>query len=103
MSFLKIRHPKKRDQTVEDYLKTKKNIQQNYLSERLGDVTAHIEFTKLFKPSTESQKEAKEALVKELKQSTETIKTVTGCNNTRFNLSTTSGHCNTRRGRGRRR
>ena len=37
MSFLKIRDPKKRDLIVNEFLKTKKNIQDNFLSERLGD------------------------------------------------------------------
>ena len=38
MSFLKISDPKKRDFIVEESLKTKKNIQDSYLSERLGDI-----------------------------------------------------------------
>ena len=37
MSFLNISDPKKRDFIVEEFLKTKKNIQDSYLSERLGD------------------------------------------------------------------
>ena len=35
MSFLKISDPKKRDFIVEEFLKTKKNIQDSYLSERV--------------------------------------------------------------------
>jgi len=38
MSFLKTRDPKKRDFIVEEFLKTKKNIQDSYLSESLGDI-----------------------------------------------------------------
>jgi len=38
MPFLKISDPKKRDYIAEEFLKTKKNIQDNYLSERLGDI-----------------------------------------------------------------
>ena len=37
MSFLKIRDPVKRDQTVKEYLKLKKNIRDNLLSERTGN------------------------------------------------------------------
>ena len=39
MSFLKIKDPKKRDLIVEEFLKTKRNIQDNFLSDRLGDIT----------------------------------------------------------------
>jgi len=38
MSFLKITDPKKRDFIVEEFVKTKKNVQDSYLSERLGDI-----------------------------------------------------------------
>ena len=55
MSFLKIRDPKKRDLIVNEFLKTKKNIQENFLlSERLGDISKQRELSKLFKPITES-------------------------------------------------
>ena len=37
MSFLKIHDSAKRDQTVEEYLKLKKNIQDNLLSKRTGE------------------------------------------------------------------
>ena len=59
MSFLKIRDPKKRDLIVNEFLKTKKNIQDNFLSERLGDISEQRELSKLFKPITESQKETR--------------------------------------------
>jgi len=48
MSFLKISDPKKRDFIVEEFLKTKKNIQDSYFSERLGDIDIHEEMSKLF-------------------------------------------------------
>ena len=38
MSFLKITDPKKRDFIVNEVLKTRQNIKQHFLSERLGDV-----------------------------------------------------------------
>ena len=37
MSFLKITDPKKRDFVVNELVKTRQNIQQNFLSERVGD------------------------------------------------------------------
>jgi CRISPR/Cas system CSM-associated protein Csm4 (group 5 of RAMP superfamily) len=55
MSFLKITDPAKRDFIVADFLKTKKNIQQNFLSERLGDSGLQQELTKLYKPIVDSQ------------------------------------------------
>src|SRR5688572_1551806 len=55
MSFLKINDPAKRDLIVEDFLKTKKNIQQNFLSEKLGDIGRQRELTKLYKPIVDSQ------------------------------------------------
>ena len=65
MSFLKIRDPIKRDLIVEEFLKTKKNIQENFITERLGDISAQRELSKLFKPITETQKDIKESLATE--------------------------------------
>ena len=39
MSFLKITDSKKRDFIVNEFLKTRQNIQQNFLSERVGDLS----------------------------------------------------------------
>ena len=67
MSFLKITDPKKRDFIVNEFLKTRQNIQQNFLSERVGDVSIQYELSKLFKPVTDMQKDLKESFVSELK------------------------------------
>ena len=67
MSFLKITDPKKRDFIVDEFLKTRQNIQQNFLSERVGDSRTQHELSKLFKPVTDMQKDLKEGLVIELK------------------------------------
>ena len=67
MSFLKITDPKKRDFIVNEFLKTRQNIQQNFLSERVGDLSTQYELSKLFKPVTDVQKDLKEGLVRELK------------------------------------
>src|SRR6218665_1772748 len=53
MSFLKITDPSKRDFIVEEFLKSKKNIKQNFLSERLGDIGLQRELTN--KPIVDSQ------------------------------------------------
>ena len=74
MSFLKITDPKKRAFIVNEFLKTRQNIQQNFLSERLGDVNTQYELSKLFKPVTNMQKDLKEDLVNELKPIRERMK-----------------------------
>lgn len=55
MSFLKIQDPSKRDLIVNEYLKAKRNVQQNTLEEKLGDIGLQRELTKLYKPITDSQ------------------------------------------------
>ena len=67
MSFSKITDPKKRDFIVNEFLKTRQNIQQNFLSERVGDLSTQYELSKLFKPVIDMQKDLKEGLVSELK------------------------------------
>ena len=67
MSILKITDPKKRDFIVNEFPKTRQNIQQNFLSERVGDLSTQYELSKLFKPVTDMQKDLKEGLVSELK------------------------------------
>ena len=66
MSFLKISDPNKRDFIVSEYLKTKKNIQQNFLNERLGDFNQQFDLTKLYKPITDAQQAAAAATNLEL-------------------------------------
>ena len=58
MSFLKITDPKKRDFIVNEFLKTRQNIQQNVFSE--GDLSAQYELSQLFKPVTDMQTDLKE-------------------------------------------
>ena len=62
MSFLKITDPKKRDLIINEFLKTRQNIQQNFLSERIDDVNTQYELSKLFKPVTDTQKDLKKVL-----------------------------------------
>ena len=62
MSFLKIIDHKKRDFIVNEFLKTMQNIQQNFLSERFGDLSTQYELSKLFKPVMDMQNNLKEGL-----------------------------------------
>ena len=68
MLFLKITDPKKRDFIVNEFLKTRQNIHQNFLSERVGDLSTQYDLSNLFKPVTDMQKDLKEGIVSELKQ-----------------------------------
>ena len=74
MSFLKITDPKKRDFIVNEFLKTRQNIQDNFLSERVGDLSTQYELSKLFKSVTDMKKDLKEGLVSELKPIREGMK-----------------------------
>ena len=56
MSFLKITDSKKRDYIVNEFHKTRQNIEQNFLSERVGDMNTQYELSKLLKPVTDIQK-----------------------------------------------
>ena len=73
MSFLKITDPKKNDFILYEFLKTRQNIQHNFLSERAGVLCTQYELSKLFKPVTDMQKDLK-GLVSELKPIREGIK-----------------------------
>ena len=55
MAFLKFTDAMKGDFIVNKFLKTRQNIQQNFLSERVGDVNAQYELSKPFKPATDMQ------------------------------------------------
>ena len=67
MSFLKISDPVKRDLIVKEYLETKKNIQDNLLSERTGEQELQTDLSKIFKPITETQKATAREITEELK------------------------------------
>ena len=74
MSFLKYSDPKTRDFIVNEFLKIRQSIQQNFLSERAGDVNTQYEISKLFKPVMDMQKDLKEDLANELKPIREGMK-----------------------------
>ena len=74
MLFLTITDPKKRDFIVNELLKARQNIQQNFLSERVGDLCTQYELSKLFKPATDMQKDFKTRSSKRLKSNREGMK-----------------------------
>ena len=74
MLFLNVTAPKKRDFIVNEFLKRRQNIQQNFLSERVGDLNTQYELSKLFKPVTDMQKDLKGGIVSELKPIRERMK-----------------------------
>ena len=70
MSFLKIRDPTKRNQTVEEYLELKKNIRGNLLSERTGEQELQTDTSKFYRPITDTQK----ATTREIREGLKPIK-----------------------------
>ena len=67
MSFLKISDPVKRDLIVKEYLVLKKNIRDNFLSERTGEQQLQTDLSKFFKPITETQKATSREITEGLK------------------------------------
>ena len=67
MSFLKISDPLKRDTIVKEYLKLKKNIRDNLLSEKIGEQQLQTDLSKFYKPITETQKATAREITEGLK------------------------------------
>ena len=67
MSFLKISDPLKRDLIVKEYLELKKNIRDNFLSERIGEQQLQTDLSKFYKPITETQKATTREITEGLK------------------------------------
>ena len=67
MSFLKITDPLKRDAIVKEYLEIKKNIRNNFLSERIGESELQTSLSKFYKPITETQKATAREITEGLK------------------------------------
>ena len=74
MSFLKISDPLKRDSIVKEYLELKKNIRNNFLSERIGESELQTSLSKFYKPITETQKATTKEITEGLKPIIETQK-----------------------------
>ena len=67
MSFLKISDPAKRDAIVKEYLELKKNIRDNLLSERTGELDLQTDLSKFYRPITETQKATAREITEGLK------------------------------------
>ena len=67
MSFLKISDPAKRDAIVKEYLELKKNIRDNLLSERTGELELQTDLSKVYRPITETQKATAREITEGLK------------------------------------
>ena len=67
MSFLKISDPAKRDAIVKEYLDLKKNIRDNLLSERTGELELQTDLSKFYRPITETQKATAREITEGLK------------------------------------
>ena len=74
MSFLKISDLAKRDAIVKEYLDRKKNIRDNLLSERIGELELQTNLSKFYKPITETQKATAREITEGLKPIKEGIK-----------------------------
>jgi len=66
MSFLKIKDPSKRDKLVAEFIQTKKKIQDDFRSERLGEQSLYKDFGKTLKPITEQKQKTSEENVSKL-------------------------------------
>ena len=67
MSFLKISDPAKRDAIVKEYLELEKNILDNLLSERTGELELQTDLSKFYRPITETQKATAREITEGLK------------------------------------
>ena len=76
MSFLKISDPLKRDAIVKEYLELKKNIRDNLLSERIGELQLQTDLSKFYKPITETQKATTREITEGLKPIKEGIEKI---------------------------
>ena len=74
MSFLKISDPAKRDAIVKEYLELKKNIRDNLLSERTGELELQTDLSKFYRPITETQKASAREITEGLNPIREGIK-----------------------------
>ena len=76
MSFLKIKDPAKRDAMVKEYLELKKNIRDNPLSERTGELELQTNLSKFYRPITKTQKATAKEITEGLKPIREGLKPI---------------------------
>ena len=77
MSFLKISDPKKRDFVVQEFLKTKRNIQQHSLAEKTGDQEFSTQMSKMFKPLIDTQREVGEKVQQSIEKMPQPLPAIT--------------------------
>ena len=65
--FLKISDPAKRDVIVKEYPELKRNIRDNLLSERTGELELQTDLSKFYRPITETQKATAREITEGLK------------------------------------
>lgn len=73
MSFVKISDPKRRDEIIQEYLRTKRSIQQQSFDKILEDKNIYTQGEKLFKPIIDAQKDTREQVSKELQKVTSSL------------------------------
>ncbi|XP_078377882.1 uncharacterized protein LOC144661046 [Oculina patagonica] len=73
MSFIKISDPKRRDEIIQEYLRTKRSIQKQSFDKILEDKNIYTQQEKLFKPIIDAQKDEGEKLQKELQKVTSSL------------------------------
>ena len=73
MSFIKIKDPRKREETIKDFIQTRKRIKDNFIARKVGEAEYNTGLTKLFKPVTEVQKETAKEITKAQKATAEKI------------------------------
>ena len=76
MSFLKITDPTKQEASVKELLELKNRIKDNFRSERIGEIETQSDFSKFFKPFTETQKATAKEITEQLKPIKEGIESL---------------------------
>ena len=76
MSFLKIRDPNKRDETVKEFLDLKNRIKDNFRQERIEEIETQSDLSKFLKPVTEMQKATAKEIAEQLKPIRESIESL---------------------------
>ena len=66
MSFYKITDPNERRRMFEKLAQTRKNVREQFLEEKIGDIESRETLKKMFKPVTESQRELSENIKEQL-------------------------------------
>jgi hypothetical protein len=64
--FREINTSNDKRKLIDDYLATRKNLQQRFINEKLGEDVLHYEASKLFKPITEAQEASSKVTSKKL-------------------------------------